>query len=193
MDALDLLIGDHNRVRGLFSRFKTAEKSDDLDTMASVASKILEELEVHTTIEEEIFYPAMQDVNDEIHDLILEGLEEHHVAKGVMAEIAAIAPNTEDWVAKVTVLIESVEHHADEEEDEMFPKVRSATSAEDRDALGERLETRKAELGAPTTADSAGLTVDELAELARQQEIPGRSTMNREELAASVDPTAKAS
>jgi hemerythrin superfamily protein len=193
MDALDLLIGDHNRVRGLFSKFKDAKESDDLETMTTVTSKVLEELGVHTTIEEEIFYPAMQDVNDEIHDLITEGYEEHHVAKGIMGEIASMTPNTEDWAAKVTVLIENVEHHADEEEKEMFPKVRSATSAADRDMLGERLEARKAELGAPTTADTIDLTKEQLTELAQQQDIPGRSTMSREELAASVDPRSKVS
>src|SRR4051794_5835514 len=126
MDALDLLTGDHNRVRGLFTRFKSAKESDDLATMTTLAPKILEELKVHTTIEEEIFYPELQEVNDEIKESITEGYEEHHVAKGVMEEIAAEEPNPEDWAAKVTVLIENIEHHADEEEQNLFPLVRKA-------------------------------------------------------------------
>jgi hemerythrin superfamily protein len=188
MDALALLTADHNRVRGLFARFKTAKESDDLAEMTTLATKILTELEVHTTIEEEIFYPELQDLNDEIHDSITEGFEEHHAAKAVMAEIAAMEPNTEDWAAKVTVLIEQVEHHAGEEESDLFPPVRSNTSAEQRESLAERLEARKAELGAPTVADKIDLTKEELTQLASAQEIPGRSKMSVDELKMTVSP-----
>jgi hemerythrin superfamily protein len=188
MDAIDLLTGDHNRVRGLFEQFKSAKESDDLATMTTLTAKILEELDVHTTIEEEIFYPELHDKTEEIHDSITEGYEEHHVAKGVMGEVRALEPNTEGWAAKVTVLIESVEHHAEEEETNLFPKVRAATSAEDRESLADRMEARKAELGAPTSADAAALTKDQLIDLAKEQEIPGRSTMDRDELIRTVDP-----
>jgi iron-sulfur cluster repair protein YtfE (RIC family) len=188
MDALELLIGDHNRVRGLFTRFKAAKEADDLATMATLATTILDELKVHTAIEEEIFYPELQDATEEIHESITEGFEEHHVAKGVMAEIAAEEPNTEDWAAKVTVLIENIEHHAGEEETELFPKVRTATSAEQRASLADRMEARKAELGAPTMADKEGLTKQELIDLAKEQEIPGRSKMSTEQLTAAVAP-----
>ncbi|MDX6233941.1 MAG: hypothetical protein QOH68_3023, partial [Nocardioidaceae bacterium] len=95
MDALDLLIGDHNRVRGLFKRFKDAKESDDLETMTMLSTKILTELEVHTTIEEEIFYPELHDATEEIHETITEGYEEHRVAKQLMGEIASLTPNTE--------------------------------------------------------------------------------------------------
>ena len=188
MSALELLIGDHNRVRGLFTRFKSAKESDDLAEMTTLATKILAELEVHATIEEEIFYPELHDLNDEVHESITEGYEEHAVAKNLMAEIGAMEPNTEDWAAKVTVLIENIEHHAEEEEKELFPKVRSNTSAEQRDSLGERMEARKAELGAPTLADKIDLTGEQLTELAKEQEIPGRSKMSTDELRMAVAP-----
>jgi hypothetical protein len=97
-------------------------------------------------------------------------------------------PNAEDWGAKVTVLIENVEHHAEEEESNLFPMVRKATSAEQRESLAERMEARKAELGAPTLADKEGLTKQQLTELAKEQEIPGRSSMSTEELMAAVAP-----
>src|SRR5687768_15631075 len=140
MSALELLIGDHNRVRGLFTRFKSAKESDDLGEMTTLAQKILTELEVHSTIEEEIFYPELHDLDDEVDESITEGYEEHEVVKNLMAEIGAMEPNTEDWAAKVTVLIENVEHHAEEEEENLFPKVRSNTSGEQRDSLAERME-----------------------------------------------------
>ena len=188
MSAIELLVGDHNRVRGLFARFKAAKEADDLGEMTTLAAKILEEIEVHATIEEEIFYPELHDLNDEVHESITEGYEEHAVAKKLMAEIGSMEPNTEDWAAKVTVLMENIEHHAGEEEKDMFPKVRSNTSAEQRDALAERMEARKAELGAPTLADKIDLTSAQLTELAKEQEIPGRSKMSTDELRMAVAP-----
>ena len=188
MDALELLTGDHNRVRGLFTRFKSAKEADDLATMTTLATKIVEELTVHSTIEEEIFYPELHDLNDEVHESITEGYEEHKVAKQLMAEVSTMEPNTEDWAAKVTVLIENIEHHAEEEEAEMFPKVRSNTDAGQRESLAQRMEARKAELGAPTMADKEGLPKKMLIDLAKEQEIPGRSKMSTDELAAAVDP-----
>jgi hypothetical protein len=86
------------------------------------------------------------------------------------------------------VLIESVEHHAEEEEQEMFPEVRKALDKASLEDMGVRLEARKAQLGAPTAADKEHLTTEQLKALATEQEIPGRSSMNREELVATVDP-----
>ena len=188
MDALMLLTADHNRVRGLFKRFEAAKEGEDLNEMASLAQMMVTELEVHATLEEEIFYPAVQDLDEEIHETITEGIEEHRVAKQLMAEVSSLEPNTEEWAAKVMVLMENVEHHAGEEEKELFPKVRSATSADDRARLAERMEARKEQLGAPTMADKIDLTKDELLNLAKEQEIPGRTKMSQEELAATVAP-----
>jgi iron-sulfur cluster repair protein YtfE (RIC family) len=187
MDALELLTADHNRVRGLFTRFQAAEGENDAQA-ARLAAKIFEELEVHTKIEEEIFYPAVTKLNEEIHELITEGLEEHHVVDNVMAEVKALTPSDEEWAAKMKVLIENVEHHAEEEEQEMFPKVRKAMGSDARAELGQQLEARKAALGAPTAADKEHLSTEELNRLAREQEIPGRSDMKREELLATVAP-----
>lgn len=188
MDCLDMLTADHNRVRGLFKRFKDANDKDDTETMRLVASKILDELHIHMTIEEEIFYPAVSGKSEEISDTVYEGVEEHHVAKVLVQELIGMQPEGEEWIAKVKVLIESVEHHADEEESDMFPPVRAKTSSDQRDRLGTRLEARKVELGAPPIDLALDLTKAELDELAKAQEIPGRSKMKKEELAATVDP-----
>ncbi len=187
MNALDLLIADHNRVRGLFSQFKAAQENDDTATMSAVALKIFEDLEVHTTIEEEIFYPAVRDANEDIAETVDEGVQEHHVVKLLMAELKQIEDGSDEWVAKMTVLIENVEHHAEEEESEMFPPLRSKM-ADRLEAMVPQLEGRKQELGAPVMADKIDLTKEELLDLAKAQEIPGRSTMSQEELAATVAP-----
>jgi hemerythrin superfamily protein len=188
MNALDLLIADHNRVRGLFTRFKAAEEAKDDALMAELAGKIFDDLEVHTTIEEEIFYPDVHDANEEISEVVDEGLQEHHVVKVLMDELTQLEPGADEWVAKMSVMIENVEHHAEEEEKEMFPPVRSRLSEDHLEAVGQRLEARKAELGAPVLADKIDLTKEALLDLAREQEIPGRSSMSQEELAATVAP-----
>jgi hemerythrin superfamily protein len=189
VQALDLLIADHNRVRGLFARFKSAQENDDSAAMSELALKIFEELEVHTTIEEEIFYPAVHDADSEVGEVVDEGIQEHHVAKVLISEAKQLPDGSDEWVAKVQVLIENVEHHAEEEENEMFPPLRSKLPTEQLEQLAEQMEARKQQLGAPTVADKIDLTKDELLDLAKTQQIPGRSSMSQEELAATVAPS----
>jgi hemerythrin superfamily protein len=188
MDALELLIADHNRVRGLFTRFQAAEGESDRD-MTELADLIFRELEVHTAIEEQVFYPTVTKLNDEIHELVTEGIEEHHVVDTLMAECRGLLPADEAWVAKMKVLIENVEHHAGEEEEELFPLVRKACDTAALEALAGRMEAKKRELGAPIVADKEHLSTEELTLLAREQQIPGRSSMKREELLATVAPS----
>lgn len=188
MDAVGLLTADHNRVRGMFARFKEAHEAEDKTTMIEVAGKIFDELHVHTTIEEDVFYPSIKDTSSEIQETVEEGLQEHHVADVLMEELGQVEGGSDEWVAKMMVLIENVEHHAQEEEQELFPPVRSALSSDELDALATRLEDRKAELGAPVLQDKIDLSKEELTSLAQDQQIPGRSKMDREELAATVAP-----
>lgn len=188
MNALDLLIADHNRVRGLFARFDAAKDADDTATMVELAEKIFEELTVHTTIEEEIVYPEVHDTTEAVADTVDEGLQEHHVVKVLMGELGEVEAGSDVWTAKMTVLIENVKHHADEEEQDLFPSLRRPLTGR-LDEMGDRLEARKAELGAPVLADKIDLTKAELLDLAQEQKIPGRSTMSQEELAATVAPS----
>lgn len=188
MDATALLIADHNRVRGLFAQFRAAHEEEDQPAMATSALRILDELEVHTAVEEEIFYPAARDGSGELQEGVAEGLEEHHVVDVLAAEIKALQPGSEAWIAKMTVLIENVEHHAEEEETEMFPQARKTLGTDALEGLAERIEVRKSQLGAAVSADKEHLTVEELKSLAQDQQIPGRSQMDRAELLATVAP-----
>jgi hemerythrin superfamily protein len=188
MDALTLLTADHNRVRGLFARFQDAENSGEVTEMAELMHTIDEELTVHTDIEETVFYPWAHRLSDDIAEAVDEGMEEHHVVKALLDEIRVIEPGDSQWVAKITVVIENVQHHAEEEETELFPQVRGATDANSRDQLGRDLEERKATLGAPVRADKQDLTTEQLHDMATEQKIPGRSTMDHDELAATVSP-----
>jgi hemerythrin superfamily protein len=189
MDAITNLTADHNRVRGLFTRWKDAHEKDDAGTMGTLASEIFQELEVHTTIEEQVFYPWAREKSSELAETINEGVQEHHVVKVLMQELQQLDAGADAWTAKMTVLIENVEHHAEEEETELFPKVRSNSTGDERTQLSDKLEAKKRELGAPVLADKIDLTTEELHRLATAQAIPGRSKMDHDELAATVSPS----
>jgi hemerythrin superfamily protein len=180
MNATQLLKNDHDEVRGLFEEFRTAQEADDTQRMTEVAGTVFEELEVHTTIEEEIFYPAIRDADEELGELVNESVQEHHVVDVLMNEMRDLPDGSDDWVAKMTVLIENVEHHAEEEEQEMFPTVEDALGPEQLQELGGQLEQRKA------TAKADLATKEELYEKAQELDIPGRSEMTKDELAKAV-------
>ncbi|MFZ0120715.1 MAG: hemerythrin domain-containing protein [Pseudonocardiaceae bacterium] len=188
MDGLDVLTADHNRLRGLFTRFQAAHENNDITAMGELAEQIFTELEVHTAIEEQIFYPAVHDLSEELDEVVDEGVQEHHVVDVLIEEARALRPSDAEWVAKLTVLIESVEHHAEEEETELFPQVRSAAEAATRKEWGTRFEKMKADRSVPTPAEAAQLITEELRRRATKQQIPGRSTMTRDDLIATIDP-----
>ncbi len=187
MDAIELLTADHNRVRGMFTRWQEANEAEDLDQAKELTTSIIRELQVHTMIEEDTFYPEVHDLSDEIASTVDEGLAEHHQVDVLIEEIRELQAGDPQFTAKMTVLIEDVEHHASEEESDLFPAVRSKLDADALASLGERLEEDKRLLDAQTQGDNLGLTLKELHKLASEQKIPGRSSMDKEELAATVE------
>jgi hemerythrin superfamily protein len=142
MDAITLLKNDHKTVEDLFKKFEQAGDGAK-KTKAKIVERIIQELAIHAAIEEMAFYPFIKGVNDEITDDVLESLEEHHVVKWVLSELEGMSPDAERFDAKVTVLIENVRHHVEEEETEMFPLVRKALSRSDLDELGDLLAQAK--------------------------------------------------
>jgi hemerythrin-like domain-containing protein len=149
MNALTLLKQDHGNVEELFRRFETAA-ADDVEELARVRDLVVEQLSRHSAIEEQVFYPEIRARLGAQEFTVLEGLEEHHVAKLSLSELEKLAPTHERFRAKFTVLIESVRHHIGEEEDDMFPKVRDAFTVEELNEMGERME--QAKVIAPTRA-----------------------------------------
>lgn len=139
MDAFELLKADHKKVAELFELLETASGKRKLD----VFKRIKSELEVHTHIEETIFYPVLEKP-EETHDLTLEAYEEHNVVKTLLAELSGAKSATDEWQAKAKVLRENVEHHVDEEENELFDKADNALSDEEIESLGERMAAEKA-------------------------------------------------
>ena len=151
-DAIALLKADHREVEGYFEAFEKA-RSDD--RKQQLAEKICRALTVHTTIEEEIFYPAFLEATEE-EDLHHEAAVEHDGAKKLIAEIESSGPDDDYYDAKVTVLSEMIKHHVNEEEkrDGLFAKSRQ--SEMDLEALGEQLAARKAELMNDIPSKSSG-------------------------------------
>ncbi len=143
-DAITLLKEDHKTVKGLLSQLeKTTERG--AARRVTLLGRIEKEVKIHTTIEEEIFYPAYRDAvrKKDDRELYQEALEEHHVVDLVLPELKNADPAGEVFGAKAKVLKELIEHHAEEEEKEMFPKARKVLGAAELKDLGARMESRK--------------------------------------------------
>jgi hemerythrin superfamily protein len=142
MDAITLLKDDHKAVEALFKRFEKAGDNAFVEKRA-VVDKIIEELSIHAAVEEQLFYPVTRATVPETEDMALESLEEHHIVKWVLAELDSMSPEDERFDAKVTVLIENVRHHAKEEEEEYFPKVRDELGRKALGDLGDAMAAAK--------------------------------------------------
>ncbi len=136
MDALSLLKKQHREVEALF---KQIEKTDDAGERRELMDEIREMLEMHTSIEEEIFYPAVREIESKkAEEMVLEAYEEHHVVDLVLKDLPNVDPEDERFEAKMTVLKELIEHHVEEEEKEMF-KLAEQLGKDELKELGERM------------------------------------------------------
>lgn len=173
MDAIEVLLHDHREIRQYIEQFRSA---DDDEAKQEAFEKLVDELDHHTAMEEEVFYPRVMEKVPSTEDEVREGIEEHHAARVMIDEAQAIGPDDEQWEAKATVVCESVEHHVDEEESDLFPKVRGGLDVGELGMLAADLQAFKArfELGQHT--------VDELRAQAAEADIEGRGRMTKAEL-----------
>ena len=143
-NAIEMLREDHRKVQELFQQFEQA----DADTRKQIAEQTIQELEIHAALEEEIFYPAAREEVDK-EQTIDQALEEHHKKAGEefgarrLAELKKMSLGAERYDAKYKVLAESVKHHIEEEESEIFPSIAGRLDVEE---VGEQMETRKPKL-----------------------------------------------
>ena len=144
MDALTLLKDDHDKVKGMLSKLDDTTERAEVTRTEGLA-KLKQELTVHEAIEEEILYPALIEFA-KTKDITLEAFEEHHVVDMIMAELEQTPVEDETWAAKLTVMKENLEHHIEEEEDDMFKKARQVMDEAELEELGERMSARKAQL-----------------------------------------------
>jgi len=135
MNAIKLLKEDHSELRKYFGQYKAADSDSKKHKLFK---QIKEKLDVHTHIEEVIFYPAIKG-HKELKDITLEGIEEHHVGDVLVREISNLTEESEKFDPKMDVLIESTEHHLMEEEGKMFPKVEEYFDEKTLEELGREM------------------------------------------------------
>jgi hemerythrin-like domain-containing protein len=142
-DAIVLLKNEHQQIRKAFRAFENA--GDRAETRkGQLVDKIIELLTIHTYIENEVMYPRVRELLPDLEDDVLESYEEHHVADVLVLELSGMKPGDERFDAKTTVLIENVEHHMEEEEQEWFPKVREGLGRKTLQDIGaEMLKKRE--------------------------------------------------
>ena len=150
MDALRLLKDDHGTVKKLLDQLETTTERG-VKIRQELFERIKGDLSVHEIIEEEIFYPALKQ-HPRAREIVLEGYEEHNVVDTLMGELADLPVDDETWGAKAKVMKENIEHHIEEEETEMFKQARQVFDREELEALGQRMEERKAEATRVTAA-----------------------------------------
>lgn len=148
MNAIELLKEDHKKMRGLLSDLVATTKRG-VKTRASLLETIAHEFSVHAAIEEEIFYPAFKAAAEKSDDDVMyfEALEEHRAAEDlVLPDLQKTDPGGDQFSGRAKVLKEMIEHHAGEEEKEMFPRARKLLDAARLRQLGEAMAERKREL-----------------------------------------------
>jgi iron-sulfur cluster repair protein YtfE (RIC family) len=137
MNAFALLKADHQKVAAILETLDDPNERS-IEGREELFARLKEELDLHTRIEEEIFYPALEE-NEETREITLEAYEEHSRIKELLSELDAEPKDTEEWTAMLGVLKENVEYHVEEEEGEMFSQARQVLSEEEIETLGERL------------------------------------------------------
>ena len=137
MNAIDLLEDDHRKVKKMLAEGEETTERAEV-TRSDLYATLRREMETHERIEEEIFYPALKQ-HPKAKDIVLEGLEEHHVVDEIVGELGQTDVTDETWAAKFKVMKENIEHHIEEEEGEMFPKARQVFDKDELEALGARM------------------------------------------------------
>jgi hemerythrin-like domain-containing protein len=139
MDVLEFLTDEHDEAKAVFKKLEKAEGAE--------AGKLFDQLKsmlsLHEELEETYFYPQLKK-EEAARDMILEGYQEHHVMDVLIDEISKLKPSAEEWAPKIKVLQENTEHHIEEEEDELFPKVRKIWDADKREKVGRQMQDTKA-------------------------------------------------
>lgn len=132
----DLLIEDHAKVKGLLAQVQEtgdgAEKTRD-----KLLAEIKKDLEIHAKFEEQVFYPKARATTG-LEDVIEDSLEEHSEAKELLSKLEAMNSTSEEWLSTIEELTDAVEHHAQDEEEKLFPKARKTMEKADAEAMGEQ-------------------------------------------------------
>ena len=142
LEAIEMLKQDHDKVEKAFKQFEKIDRQDTA-TCRELAMSVCEDLKIHTSLEEELFYPAVREAIDD-EDIMNEAAVEHETAKTLIEQLENMEPDDPNYYATFTVLGEYVMHHVKEEEGELFPACKA--SEMDLEQIGSRLQERRSEL-----------------------------------------------
>ena len=181
-DPTTMLEQDHRKVEELFAQYRSSQDP-------TLAEQICTELQVHTTIEEDVIYPVVKKDVPDGRKLEEEAEKEHEEVEGLIKKVQQAGYDDPSVPGLIRKIEEGVSHHVEEEETEMFPKLREALEDDGLTQLGDKLaqakekELAKAARGSTVEGE---LTKEELYQKAKEQDIEGRSKMNKEELQEAV-------
>ncbi len=143
MNAIELLKEDHQMARSLITELETADDQAGTDpTQTETFNKLQQALKLHTRMEEELFYPALEGFA-ETKDLVGEAYQEHDQVDQLLAQLSALAPNEEDFQDTLTELRADIEHHVEEEENEMFPQAEELLGQSRLEEMGRQMQAMK--------------------------------------------------
>jgi len=141
MDVFELLKTDHEKVSAIFQQLEPTSEADTAQRQTLFA-QLKRELDLHAHIEETLFYPRLKQAA-ETHDITIEAIEEHQEVKDLLAELQHTPPDDESWGDLLLELKENVEHHVEEEENEMFPQAREVLSQQEINEIGSQIQAAK--------------------------------------------------
>jgi hemerythrin superfamily protein len=181
MDVTKLLEADHRNVEDLFSEVEKAEGAE----RQSLIDQLVTSLKAHMELEEDVLYPAMEPVTGE--ESVQEANTEHELARSALEDVVRLAPDEPGFGAALDAAKAGIEHHVEEEENEVFPKLRKDGELV-LDEIATPFMAKRVELGLPITADalSAASTKDELESEAQSAGIEGGASMKKNELASAL-------
>ena len=186
-DITSVLTREHRMVASILTHIEEACEKEKFDAIAEPFAILKTKLTAHAKGEEQAVYPRFAELNDEIKDLIGEAKEEHSLVEDKLEELARIDVKDEEWKAKFTVLKELVEHHVEDEEEEVFPKARKAMKGDAASELADKYLAAKRKIAGPeverlTSYELEALTKEELLEQARTMGLEGISSMTKDDL-----------
>ncbi|MGH9943945.1 MAG: hemerythrin domain-containing protein [Pyrinomonadaceae bacterium] len=141
MDVFELLKSDHEKVSTIFTQLEPLGEADAAQRR-QLFTQLKQELDLHAQLEETLLYPRLKAV-EETQDITIEAIEEHQEVKDLLAELEATAPENEEWNDLLLELKENVEHHVEEEENEMFPQARQVLSQQEINEIGSQIQAAK--------------------------------------------------
>ncbi len=181
MDVTRLLEADHRHVEELFAQIEDADGKNRQPFIDDLASS----LRPHMELEEQVVYPAMEPVTG--HEDVQEGVTEHDLARKGLEDVLRLAPDEPGFGAALDALKAGISHHVEEEEDDVFPKLRDQ-GASVLEKMATPFMKKRLELGLPVDADGlvAASSKDELLAEAKAAEVDGAASMNKAELAEAL-------